>query len=65
MIYPQDLLACVRSQVCYLVDESQDRLRVVEEKYKHKIPNAEFLRVTDAAKVFADPRLDFYVLFRD
>ncbi|XP_003743187.1 uncharacterized protein LOC100905188 [Galendromus occidentalis] len=51
----QNLLSCVRSQVCYVVEESQERLRVVEDKYKHKIPNAKFVRVTHISSLLKDP----------
>ncbi|OQR73395.1 putative oxidoreductase YrbE-like [Tropilaelaps mercedesae] len=48
------ILSCARSHLYYIVEDSSERRRSVEARYRHKLPDAHFIDSTDCAKLLSD-----------
>lgn len=53
----QNILSCVRSHVHYIVEDSEDRRKAVEAKYRHKLPSARFVDSSQVAALLKDPNV--------
>ncbi|XP_022649037.1 uncharacterized protein LOC111267770 isoform X2 [Varroa jacobsoni] len=58
----QNILSCVRSHLHYIVEDSEERRRSIEAKYRHKLPDAQFIHSTDCGKLLSDPNVNAVIV---